>query len=66
MLIEKQRRVRLGLKQNVLLFSLMMMTVIGQGADGEAAIATDPEQKVWKEITDSSRNITQEFDITTQ
>ena len=66
MLIEKQRRVRLGLKQSVLLFLLMMVTVFGQGVDGESAISTDPEPVVWKEITDSSRNITQEFDITTQ
>ena len=66
MLIEAQRRARLGLKQSVLLLSLMLMTVIGQEVDSEAAIATDPEPVVWKEITDSSRNITQEFDITTK
>ena len=44
----------------------MLMIVIGQEVDGEAAVATDPEPVMWKEVTETSRNATQEFDITTK
>ena len=67
MLIKAQRRAGLGgLKQSVLLLSLMVMIVFGQEAEsGEAAVVTEAEPEGEKMVKEAiNEEPPQEFDIT--
>ena len=69
MLIKAQRRAGLGgLKQSVLLLSLMVILVFGQEAEGgEAAVVTEAEpvgEKMVKEAINNDEEPLPEFDIT--